>query len=47
MILSPAFRGPMFEIFSAAKASPALLAIEPQNGDLKFNFKFWEENLQD
>jgi hypothetical protein len=27
MILSPTFRGPKFEIFSAAKASPALLTF--------------------
>jgi hypothetical protein len=47
MILSPTFRGPKFEIFSAAKASPTLLTFDPQNGDLKFIFKFWEENLQD
>jgi hypothetical protein len=49
MILSPAFRGQKLEIFSAAKASPALLTFKSQNGDLKsiFKFKFWEENLQD
>jgi hypothetical protein len=47
MILSPTFRRPKFEIFSAAKASPALLTFKSQNGDLKSIFKFWEENLQD
>jgi hypothetical protein len=47
MILSPTFRGPKFEIFSAAKASPALLTFKSQNGDLKSTLKFWEENLQD
>jgi hypothetical protein len=43
MILSPTFRGPKFEIFSAAEASPALLTFKSQNGDLKSIFKFWEE----
>jgi hypothetical protein len=36
----------VFEVF-LAKATPALAAFEPQNGDLKFIFKFWEENLRD
>jgi hypothetical protein len=35
-----------FEVF-LAKATPTLATFEPQNGDLKFFFKFWEENLQD
>jgi hypothetical protein len=42
MILSPTFRGPKFEIFLAAKASPALLTFTSQNGDLKSILKFWE-----
>jgi hypothetical protein len=47
MISSPAFRGPELETFPVAKASPAFLTFKPKNGDLKFFFKFWEENLQD
>jgi hypothetical protein len=30
MILSPTFRGPKFEVLSAAKASPALLTFKSQ-----------------
>jgi hypothetical protein len=47
MVLSPIFRGPKLEVFPVAKASPAFLTFKPQNADLKFFYKFWEENLQD
>jgi hypothetical protein len=41
----PGFSRAKAREFLAAKASPALVALESQNVDLKFIFKFWEENL--
>jgi hypothetical protein len=48
MILSPAFRGPEFEIFQRQKRRQlCLVTFKPQNGDLKYILKFWEKNPLD